>query len=311
MSAEAPFHAEVAEAPAGQVCRWLTTEDGVRIRAAFWQEGAKGTVFLFPGRTEYIEKYGPAAGEMAARGFAMATVDWRGQGMADRPLPDRATGHVGRFPDYQKDVAALVAMARAEGLPEPFFLIAHSMGGQIGLRALIEGLGVRAVAFSAPMWGIRVHPALRPLAWATSGLVTALGKGAAYAPGTGPVTYVAEAPFAGNVLTRDPLMYAFMQRQAAAHPDLALGGPSMQWLSEALRDCLALSFRPSPRLPCLTMMGSLERVVDPARVHRRMARWPGGELDIVADAEHEVMMERPEVRRRFYDRAAALFAAAG
>jgi len=44
----------------------------------------KGTVLLFPGRTEYIEKYGPAAADFLARGFATVVIDWRGQGLADR-----------------------------------------------------------------------------------------------------------------------------------------------------------------------------------------------------------------------------------
>ena len=303
----APFYADVAKAPAGETCRWLTAADGVRLRAAFWRQGPKGTVLLFPGRTEYVEKYGPAAGELAARGYAMATIDWRGQGLADRALADPSVGHVGDFGDFQRDVAALVALARAEALPEPWYLLAHSMGGQVGLRALIEGLPARAVAFSAPMWGIRMHPGLRPVAWALSYASRLAGRGHHYAPGTTPVTYVADAPFADNVLTRDPEMYGFMQAQVRLHPDLALGGPSLHWLNEALRDCLAISRAPSPALPCLTMMGGLERVVDPARVHERMARWPGATLEIVPGAEHEVMMERPAVRARFYDRACALF----
>ncbi|MCY1125785.1 alpha/beta hydrolase [Frigidibacter sp. RF13] len=307
MSGEAPFHADVAEAPGGVLCRWLTAADGVRIRAAFWRAGEKGTVLLFPGRTEYIEKYGPAAGEFRRRGFAMATIDWRGQGLADRPLPDRMTGHVGRFRDYQLDVAALLAEARAERLPEPYFLVAHSMGGAIGLRALHENLPVRAAAFSAPMWGIRIHPGLRPAAWALSTLSRPAGFGHSYAPGTSPVTYVAEAPYEDNVLTTDPEMYAFMQRQIGAHPDLALGGPSLHWLNEALHECLALRRLPAPTYPCLTALGTRERVVDTGPVHRVMAKWLGGKLDMIEGAEHEVMMERPAIRAHFYDAAAALF----
>ena len=90
-AAAAPFFAEAADAPDGAVLRWLICTDGVRIRAALWRGGTMGTVLLVPGRTEYIEKYGPAAGEMAARGYSMVTVDWRGQGLADRPLADRAS----------------------------------------------------------------------------------------------------------------------------------------------------------------------------------------------------------------------------
>lgn len=303
----APFYADVARAPDGAEIVWLKASDGVRLRAGVWREGRKGTALLFPGRTEYVEKYGPAAGELRARGYAMATIDWRGQGLADRPLSDRATGHVERFADYQMDVAALAALVKREKLPEPWFLIAHSMGGAIGLRAIYDGLPVRAAAFSAPMWGIRISPALRPVAWALSTVGRAVGKGHRYAPGTSPVTYVADAPFADNVLTRDPDMYEFMQRQVRAHPDLALGGPSLHWLNEALWECLDLHRKPSPDLPCLTVLGPNERVVDIRPIHDRMARWPGSRFELVPEAEHEVMMEVPAVRRRFYDLACELF----
>ena len=305
--ATAPFFADVAAAPQGATALWLTCADGVRIRAAFWRGGAKGTVLLFPGRTEYIEKYGPAAAELAARGYAMMTLDWRGQGLADRPLTDPATGHVASFRDYQKDIAALLAGARDAKLPEPFFLMAHSMGGAIGLRALYGDLPVRAAVFSAPMWGIRIHPALRPAAWVLSTASRSIGRSHQYAPGTTPITYVIEAQFADNVLTSDPQMYAFMQCQVRSHPELALGGPSLHWLSEALRECLKLRRRASPKLPCMTVLGTAERVVDTRPIHDRMARWPGGRLVMVPGAEHEVMMETPGVRTRFYDEACGLF----
>lgn len=303
----APFFEDVAEAPAGGAAFWLTAADGVRLRAAAWGKGKRGTVFLFPGRTEYIEKYGPAAGEFAARGFAMIVMDWRGQGLADRPLPDRETGHVTGFADYQLDVAAAVEAARELGLPEPFYLVAHSMGGAIGLRALIEGRPFKAAAFSAPMWGIRIAPALRPVAWTLAATSRRVGQGHRYAPGTGPINYMREAEFGGNVLTTDPAMFEFMRRQIESHPELSLGGPSLHWLHEALRETRGLRALPSPEVPVLTAMGTQERVVEPRLVHERMGRWPGGQFDIVEGAEHEVMMERQEIRARFYDTAAELF----
>ncbi len=303
----APFYADVAEAPGGETCAWLDTSDGVRVRAAYWRGGTRGTVLLFPGRTEYVEKYGPAAGEFALRGYAMATIDWRGQGIADRLLDEAAPGHVGRFTDYQRDVAALVAFLRAEALPEPWFLVGHSMGGCIGLRALHQGLPVRAVAFSAPMLGIRMHPLLRPVAWTLAMLGPALGLGDRLVPTTSPMTYVLEAPFEGNFLTRDRAMYEFMQRQLTLHPDLAIGGPTLTWLREALRETRALSRMPSPALPCLTMLGRWERIVHIGAIHDRMGRWPGAAFDLAEDAEHELMMENAAIRARFYDGAAALF----
>ena len=307
MADPAPFFAVVAEAPPGAVCVWLTAADGVRIRAAHWRGGGKGTVLLLPGRTEYIEKYGPAAREFAARGYAMATIDWRGQGIADRLLEDRAPGHVLNFLDYQQDLAALVEWLKGEKMPEPWFLVGHSMGGCIGLRALHEGLPVRAVTFSAPMWGIKMQAAMRPLAWTLGTLAPRLGLGGFLTPSTTRVTYVMAAPFENNLLTRDPEMFAFMQRQLAAHPDLAIGGPTLQWLGQALLETRRLAAMPAPDIPCLTVLGAAERIVHIDAIKARMATWPGAQFDLVPDCEHELMMEKPAVRVRFYDGAAALF----
>jgi len=38
-----------------------------------------------------------------------------------------------------------------------------------------------------------------------------------------------------------------------------------------------------------------------------MSRWPGGTLELVPKAEHEVLMETPAIRARTIDRVAALF----
>ena len=249
----APFHAALADGPPGGFARWLRAADGVHLRIAVWPTGERGTVLLFPGRTEYAEKYGRAAGDLAARGYATVAVDWRGQGLADRPLADRNVGHVARFGDFQRDVAAVAEAARALALPEPFYLISHSMGGAIAFRALAEGLAVRAAVFSAPMWGLSLKPATRMLAGVMTVLARSLGFAGRYAPSTGPVTYVASAPFADNVLTTDEGMWDYMKAQITGAPDLALGGPSLNWLHEAMAECRALAALPPPAVPVVTL----------------------------------------------------------
>jgi lysophospholipase len=117
------------------------------------------------------------------------------------------------------------------------------------------------------------------------------------------------APFADNTLTKDPDMYAMMKRQVTAHPELALGGPSVAWLIAGLVETRALAARHSPPLACLTALGGDERIIALDRVHDRMARWPGGRLDVYPAAEHEILMEIPAHRTRFFDAAAALFRA--
>ncbi|MDO9639781.1 MAG: alpha/beta hydrolase [Pseudotabrizicola sp.] len=303
----APFYADLALGPQGGEAFWLTAEDGLRIRAGVWPVGAKGTVLLFPGRTEYAEKYGMAAADLQARGYATVAIDWRGQGLADRILPDRMMGHVGRFQDYQLDVQAVLALVRRLGLPEPLYLLSHSMGGAIALRSLMRGLPVKAASFSAPMWGIAMAAWMRPFAQPVAQLSGWFGRAHRFAPSTSEKSYVLEAEFGGNVLTNDPDMWRYMKRQVVERPELALGGPSLAWLQTALMECRDMSLAPAPDYPALTALGSAEKVVDVAPVHLRMAGWRRGRLELFAGAEHEILMETPDRRQRFFDMTAELF----
>jgi lysophospholipase len=192
-------------------------------------------------------------------------------------------------------------------LPQPYYLLAHSMGGCIGLRGLMRGLPVKAAVFSAPMWGIAMAAWLRPVASVVSALAAPLGLTTRYAPSTSAQTYLLQVPFAGNVLTSDREMWDYMRRQVAEAPELALGGPSIGWLTAALHECAALAAQPAPKLPAICALGTAEKVIDLAPVHLRMAGWSNGQLDLYPGAEHEIMMEGPAVRTRFFDRAAALF----
>ena len=308
----APFFDDVADGPAESAAWWVHAADGVRLRLCAWaqSEAARGTVLLFPGRTEYLEKYGRTASDLAARGYATMAIDWRGQGLSDRLLDDRRIGHVARFTDYQLDVAAMVAAAREQGLPRPWFLLAHSMGGCIGLRAVMDRDDVAACAFTGPMWGIAMSPVTRALGGALAAASATLGIGHRLAPSAKAETYVKAEPFEGNMLTTDPDMYAYMQAQCLQYPELSLGGPSLHWVHEALSETRKLARRPSPDLPCATFVGSNERIVDLDRIADRMKAWPRGTLEWIEGAEHEVLMERPEIRAALTDSITALFAGA-
>lgn len=305
---KAPFFAEIAKGPDGAQAFWRTASDGVKVRVAAWtKDAAAGTVLLFPGRTEYVEKYGPAAADLADRGFATIAIDWRGQGLADRLLDDRSIGHVNKFTDFQLDVAELIATATELDMPKPWFLLAHSMGGAIGLRALMDGLEVKAAAFTGPMFGIDLNLPLRMFAHSLAWSSGKIGLGHVLSPSTKRDNYVMVEPYEKNKLTTDRAMYEFMREQGRAHPELLLGGPSLTWLHEGLVDTLDLSRKLSPDVPAICFMGSNERIVDWARVRDRMSRWPKGKLQILDGGEHEVMMERPEIRKALFDQAADLF----
>lgn len=300
----APLFAE-AEGPPGGTAWWARAADGPRLRLARWP-GERGTVILFPGRTEYVEKYGHTALALADRGWGLLTIDWRGQGLSARAGGVRA-GHVRRFSDYQDDVAVL--MAAAQRLPRPWLMIAHSMGGGIGFRTLTAsptGAPFDAAAFCAPMWGLGITGLRRAAAWGISTLARHARQGHRLTPGTSPLSYVMNTEFATNDLTSDPDEFAWLRRQLSAHPELALGGPSLGWLGEALGEIAWIRRQPMARLPVAVGLGTDERIVDPAAIRRMAAAWPGARLDIYDGARHEILMERPDHRTAFLDRAIAL-----
>ena len=304
----APFDVLLSEGPEAARSLWIEAADGVRLRITFWPvEGASGTILIFPGRTEYCEKYGRVAREFAAAGFAVAVIDWRGQGYSARLTDDERLGHVLHFRDYQKDVAAFQKAVDEAGLPGPLFLVAHSMGGCIGLRALIDGLAVERAVFSAPMWGIHVPPRMKPVAATLPVLAKYLGQSLRVVPGTLPTNYISDTVFAENMLTTDPDHYAFMSRQALAHPAFALGGPTLHWLAEARREMRAVARAPRPAVPARTYLGSLELVVDPVAIRRMHANWPSGELAEIDGAKHELLMEVATVRDRILDETIGFF----
>lgn len=306
----APFFTEIAEAPSGAESHWLTASDGVRLRVVHWRaQAAKGTVLLFPGRTEYIEKYGRDVALLTEAGFAVAVIDWRGQGLSDRLSAPEYIGHVERFLDFQKDVRALCEHVKAVDLPAPLYLLAHSMGGAIGLRALHLGLPVNAAAFSAPMWGIEMPSALRVFARVASTFACLVGRGHNLAAGRETETVVMHGEFMDNALTNDLEQWGYMRDQANAHPELTLGGPSYRWILEAMKETDALSRLAPPKVPTVTFLGDQEAIVDAERIRSKMAEWTDGTLVPLRNAKHETLMELPVTRGFVFKTIIAHFAA--
>lgn len=308
----APYFADLADGPEHCEAYWLTTSDGVRIRAGLWSEQGvsgqcKGTVFILPGRTEYIEKYGRGAADLAKRGYASLAIDWRGQGIADRMLKDRRIGHVEDFADYRHDLDAVIALAEAKNMPKPWFVIGHSMGGAIGIRALIEGKPFTAAGFSAPMWGIGLSPVQKLLVRFASPVLHALGLENLRAPGTKATPYMIWHPFEDNLLTSDRGMFDYMSKQVTVQPNLGLGGPSSHWVTEAIAENDWAQAHKLPDVPVLCFLGLDEKIVNTDAVRTLVARWPSCELVEVTGARHEIPMETAETRKLFYDRLTGLF----
>ena len=117
---------------------------------------------LLQGRAEYIEKYFETVRDLQSRGFAVATFDWRGQGLSDRALEDPHKGHIRNFSEYATDLRAVMEQVVLPDCPPPVFALGHSRGGAIAIRACHDGnRWFDRVVLSAPMIGLRSGPLLR------------------------------------------------------------------------------------------------------------------------------------------------------
>src|SRR3979409_454992 len=96
--------------PENVVSGTIKTPDGAELRFARWAPPAnrKGTVCVFTGRGEQIEKYFETVRALCRRGFAVAMFYWRVQGHSSRRLRDPRKGYVRDFSDFEVDVETFV-----------------------------------------------------------------------------------------------------------------------------------------------------------------------------------------------------------
>lgn len=295
--------APISEAPPDGVFETLAAGDGTVLRCARWRGGARGGVVLLSGLTEFIEKYFEVIHRLRERDFAVYTMDWRGQGLSARMLPDRHKNHAVSFDDYLADLALFLDRVVLPDAPRPLHLLAHSMGGHLGLRHLHDRPSdfERAVC-SAPMIDLPVPRGARTVGRLAVQFGASLGLKNSYMPGRG--AYDARTQvFEGNLLTTDRARFERMHRYIAENPDLALGGPTLGWVDAAIRS-IATENRPEfaaeIEIPVLVLYAAEEQVVSNDAM-RRFAGWlPNATLETFKGARHELLMERDETQQQVW-----------
>lgn len=290
--------------PEGGEAFWLDTDNGARLRYLAWKDDAapRGTVFLFGGRTEFAEKYFEVIGELRARGFAVVTLDWRGQGLSTRMLPDARKGHIDGFSTFDRDLARFMTEV-APSFPKPWTAFAHSMGGQIVLRALHDRPEwfSRAV-LSAPMFGLNFTKWMERGVRATINLMHLFGKDDLYVPG-GTAKANDEVPFAYNILTHDERRYGVLQALTRAEPKLGLGAATAGWLHAAFRamdQAATPAYLADVKVPVLICEAAKDKLVSSLALANAAAHLPQSTLVIVPGSGHEILIERDAARAVFW-----------
>jgi lysophospholipase len=290
--------------PDDAVTGMIKTPDGVSLRFARFAPpaGRRGTVCIFPGRTEWIEKYFETVRDLRSRGFAVAILDWRGQGLSDRPLRDRFKGYVGSFFEFDTDLETFMRDVVLPDCPPPFFGLGHSMGAVVLIRAVRNGhRWFDRVVLSAPMLGIAFVSSMA-IAGTIVRVLRSAGLGGMYLPGRYPGVLDLR-PFAGNILTSDPVRFARNAAILDIEPALALGGPTVAWCDAAFRAMRAMAEPSYPariRQPILIVAAGSDAIVSNAAIEDFATQLRAGSHLVVVGAQHELLMERDRFRTQFW-----------
>jgi lysophospholipase len=290
-------------APDGAVCHDVIASDGVHIRAIVARPfKAAATIFVLNGRADFSERYFETLKELMVRGFAVVTFDWRGQGGSQRLLRDPMRSYVKNFADYDKDLEAVVELARRLDFPEPFYALAHSTGGHNLLRALREKTYFERAIVSAPLLGLHFRGWPKPVVHILNFLTKISFLDWLYLPGL-PRGPMKRSQFEGNPLTSDRVRWNRDMTTIENFPQLSLGAPTFGWLRATLKSLAELHRWPKksgPTCPTMIIMAGQDKVVNNAGTRHFAERVPGISLLTIASSRHEILMENNQIREKFW-----------
>ena len=243
--------------------------------------------------------------DLRARGFAVAALDWRGQGLSDRALGDRHKGYVRDFSEYDIDLETFMREIVLPDCPPPMFALGHSTGATVLIRAAYRGhRWFDRMVLTAPLIAlVRSRRRRRPRG-SSCARCGSTGFGGMYVPG-GEAGVMETRPFAGNILdVRSRALCA--QRRGARGGARARRSarPTVAWVDAAFRAMRTMQERGYPariRQPMLIVAGRLRRcgVECRDRGFRHACCATGSHL-VVVGAQHELLMEQDRFRSQFW-----------
>jgi lysophospholipase len=283
--------------PQGALFAAWSAPDGWALRRMDWPQPqggkARGSLIFAGGRGDFIEKYLEAFAYWHASGWNVTAFDWRGQG-----------GSLGAgfgfesFDLLVEDLAALLADWHGK-TAGPHVAVAHSMGGHLLLRTLIERRpALDAAVLVAPMIGVNSAPTPAWLAPSIANAMCRLGLGPAPMWKT-PQAMRRPGGQRQRNLTGSRERYEDEAWWWEREPGWTLGAPSWAWLRAAFRSAAA-AFTPARladvRVPILLLAAKHDRLVSTKEIARAARQLPQAELEILPDAAHEILREADPVR---------------
>jgi lysophospholipase len=285
--------------------RFVNEDTGRNLHYGFVFPGGdvRAAVVCLEGLREFTEKYYEIAHDMLERGYAFFVMDWFYQGRSGRFEKNSHKRHSDGFGADLSDLHCFIeGQVRGRSGEIPLVMIAHSMGGNLGIRYLLDHPGVfRAAAFSSPMFGIRVFRYL-PYSFMEKFLKMLLSLGKCYVPGG--TNWHGQGR--GNPLTdmysSDPVRNKVNNKWCEFDPELKVGSVTIKWLYEAVKSCRKLyksGVIEKIEIPVVVGIAGRDLLVDSKKEVSVSERIPEVDILDLDNSLHEVMMEKDGIRGAF------------
>lgn len=266
---------------------------------------ASKAILISSGRTEAAIKYKELIYDLHQNGYAVYIHDHRGQGLSGRMTANPDMGFIDDFQYYIDDMKQFYDLHLAPKKYTNTYLLAHSMGGAIGMTYIEQHPNdFDAASFSSPMLGLK-PPICR--------LVKRLDNG-------NPKFAIGESnyndeiiSFKGNVLTGSMIRFDRMVDAYNVEPKARLGGATYTWLNKSCQQFDYInSHIEQINIPFIIFTAENEQIVS-TNAHQKFVDAAKQldkvcELYLITDAQHELLIEKDQQRKQTIETTLDFFA---
>ena len=268
-------------------------------------DAPKGTVLVLHGFTESTEKFTELYYSLLQNGLSVAAYDQRGHGRSWRDeaaKKDISLTHIGNFNEYVRDLERVCDEA-LKGMPRPWMIFAHSMGGAVtGLFLERHADIFSRAALCAPMIAPQTAGMPRLTVEMMCRFFKLIGQGKRRVfiskPYDGPEDFNAGFASSRVRFASSRVRFDWYDKIKKKHREFWNNGPSYSWTLEAIKVTKRLLASGAPeKIACPVKLYTAENdnSVLPEPQQQFIGRVKRGERVLVKGAMHEIFRSTDEV----------------
>lgn len=259
----------------------------------------RDAIVILPGYSESSETYDELIYDLNLANYSVYVMDHRGMGRSSREVLNPQVVHIREFSTYVADVELFLNTVVGSGPEKNRFLIAHSTGGLIAANVIKKRPQFfKKIVLSAPLFELETGSYGSTTAYLTASILDELGRGTSYAPGFKDFDFDTDS-FDQHKSTSDRTRYTHARRHWEKSPELVMGGPSVRWVKEVLRNTSThqiLELGKANRRPTLLLQAGIDHYVRAKGQHVYCSAAKDCTIVHFEHSRHSLLREQSHIR---------------